>query len=246
MEALVRWRHPTRGLIGPDHFIAVAEDTGLIVPLGAWVLREAATQAVVWQRRPGHESMRMSVNLSARQIAQLDVVDLVASVLDASGLVPECLQLEITESVLMHDAPGAVKILAALKALGVGLSIDDFGTGYSSLSYLKRFPVDELKIDRSFVSGLGHDPEDTAIVKAIVSLANALNLTALAEGVETRVQLDDAGRPRLQPRPGLPVRPSWSPVRDRAPARRPERARQTSSACSTPALYRVSEGHRRM
>jgi diguanylate cyclase (GGDEF)-like protein len=201
VEALVRWEHPDRGLLGPDQFIDVAEDTGLIVPLGAWVLREAVRQARTWQQRPGLSGLQVSVNLSARQITQVDLVDLVADVLDRSGLAPGTLCLEMTESVLMGDAPAAAKILASLKELGVGLSVDDFGTGYSSLSYLKRFPVDELKIDRSFVSGLGEDPEDSAIVRAVVRLATALNLTAVAEGVETTLQLDrliDLGCARAQ------------------------------------------------
>jgi diguanylate cyclase (GGDEF)-like protein/PAS domain S-box-containing protein len=212
MEALVRWRHPTRGLIGPDEFIAIAEETGLIVPLGAWVLREAVQQAVTWQQRPGHADLQMSVNLSARQIAQPNVVEMVAEVLEASGLAPQCLELEITESTLMGDARTSIAILNALKEVGVGLSVDDFGTGYSSLAYLKRFPVDELKIDQSFVQGLGQDPEDTAIVRAIVSLASALGLTPVAEGVETSLQLAallDLGCSRAQgylfARPGPPA-----------------------------------------
>jgi EAL domain-containing protein (putative c-di-GMP-specific phosphodiesterase class I) len=189
-EALVRWRHPTRGLLGPEQFIAIAEETGLIVPLGVWVLREAATQAVAWQQRPGCAGLRMAVNLSAAQFNQPELVSTVADALADSGLPPHTLQLEITESVLMRDALGAVKILHALNELGPGLSIDDFGTGYSSLSRLKRFPVNVLKIDRSFVDGLGEDPEDSAIVKAVISLADALNLTTVAEGVETGRQLD--------------------------------------------------------
>jgi diguanylate cyclase (GGDEF)-like protein/PAS domain S-box-containing protein len=190
MEALVRWHHPIRGLIGPDQFIPIAEETGLIVPLGELVLREAATQARAWQRLPGHETLSMAVNLSAVQVARTDLVDLLAEVLTVSGLDPACLELEITESILMKDAPASIAILEALKSLGVRLSIDDFGTGYSSLSYLKRFRVDTLKIDRSFVANLGENADDTAIVKAIISLADALNLTTLAEGVETDLQAE--------------------------------------------------------
>jgi diguanylate cyclase (GGDEF)-like protein/PAS domain S-box-containing protein len=189
MEALVRWRHPTRGLIGPDQFIGIAEETGLIVPLGEWVLRDAVRQTCLWRLRTGCSNLKIAVNLSAAQIGHPNLVAIVAAVLDETGLPPQSLQLEITESVLMHDAPAAVKILRALKSLGAGLSIDDFGTGYSSLSYLKRFPIDTLKIDRSFVDGLGDDPEASAIVRAILSLAEALNLTAIAEGVETDLQL---------------------------------------------------------
>ncbi len=191
MEALVRWRHPTRGLIGPDQFIGIAEETGLIVPLGEWVLRDAINQTRTWQQRPGCSDLKIAVNLSAAQINHPNLVETVAAILAETGFPRQCLQLEITESVLMRDAPAAVKILEALKSLGAGLSVDDFGTGYSSLSYLKRFPVDVLKIDRSFVDGLGDDPEDSAIVRAIVSLSGALNLTTVAEGVETDLQLQN-------------------------------------------------------
>ena len=160
------------------------------MPLGAWVLRQAAAQARIWQRRPGYESMTMAVNLSALQLASVDLGKLLTEVLAESDLPPHCLELEITESVLMDDAAAAVEILEGLKALGVRLSVDDFGTGYSSLSYLKRFPVDTLKIDQSFIAGLSADPNDTAIVKAILSLAAALNLTTVAEGAETALQAD--------------------------------------------------------
>ncbi|MGI8999597.1 MAG: EAL domain-containing protein, partial [Candidatus Limnocylindria bacterium] len=177
-------------LIGPDQFITIAEETGLIVPLGAMVLGEAAAQAVLWQQHPRWSGLRMAVNLSAAQLSHPQLIATVADVLAISGLPPQTLQLEITESVLMHDEPRAVKILHALNELGAGLSIDDFGTGYSSLSRLKRLPVDVLKIDRSFVDGLGEDPEDSAIVHAIVSLAQALNLTTIAEGVETELQMN--------------------------------------------------------
>ncbi len=190
-EALVRWRHPDHGLILPDRFIPIAEETGLIIPLGAWVLREALSQVGRWQRCDERgDPMEIAVNLSACQIAQPDLVELVAEALQDSGVPPHTLQLEITESVLMKDAPAAVKILQALKVLGVQVSVDDFGTGYSSLSYLKRLPVDILKIDRSFVDGLGKDPDDSAIAKAICSLAEALNVTTSAEGVETARQVE--------------------------------------------------------
>ncbi|MEZ0360046.1 EAL domain-containing protein [Mycobacterium sp. SA01] len=183
-EALVRWRHPSRGRVAPGQFIPIAEETGLIVPLGAWVLREAADQAATWRRRYGLESFKMAVNLSPLQVADAGLVRLVADVIAGSGLPPECLELEITETALMNDAASAVEILESLKGLGVSLSIDDFGTGYSSLSYLKRFPVDTLKIDQSFVADL-NDSDDDAIVKAIISLAAALKLGTVAEGVET-------------------------------------------------------------
>jgi diguanylate cyclase (GGDEF)-like protein/PAS domain S-box-containing protein len=190
-EALVRWAHPTRGLIGPDQFIPIAEETGLIVPLGTLVLREACRQAKEFQvRHPSWSRLTMSVNLSGAQLAQPDLVGLIASALHDADLRPEYLQLEMTESVLMSDASTTVTILKALKGLGVRLSVDDFGTGYSSLAYLRRFPVDVLKIDRSFVSGLGKDIEDSAVVAAVVSLADTLGLVTIAEGVETALQRD--------------------------------------------------------
>jgi diguanylate cyclase (GGDEF)-like protein len=190
-EALVRWAHPTRGLLGPDQFIPVAEETGLIVPLGTWALREACRQAKRFQaRHPRWSDLTMSVNLSGGQLGQPDLLDVVASALHDANLAPEHLQLEMTESVLMDDAATTVTILGALKGLDVLLGVDDFGTGYSSLAYLRRFPVDVLKIDRSFVNGLSNDLEDTAIVATIVSLAETLGLVTIAEGVETTVQRD--------------------------------------------------------
>jgi diguanylate cyclase (GGDEF)-like protein/PAS domain S-box-containing protein len=190
-EALVRWRHPTRGLLGPDQFISVAEETGLIVPLGAWVLREACRQAKQFQARdPAWSRLTMSVNLSGAQLGQADLIELTASALHDAGLRAEYLQLEMTESVLMDDAPTTTTILKTLKGLGVRLGVDDFGTGYSSLAYLRRFPVDVLKIDRSFVNGLGKDLEDSAVAAAVVSLCDTLGLTTIAEGVETRLQRD--------------------------------------------------------
>jgi diguanylate cyclase (GGDEF)-like protein/PAS domain S-box-containing protein len=190
-EALVRWAHPTRGLLGPDEFITVAEETGLIVPLGVWVIEEACRQAKRFQNRhPQWADLTMSVNLSGGQLGQPDLIDIVASAMRDAELKPEHLQLEMTESVLMDDAANTITILETLKGLAVRLGVDDFGTGYSSLSYLRRFPVDVLKIDRSFVGGLGADIEDSAIVAAIVSLADTLGLTAIAEGVETTSQRD--------------------------------------------------------
>jgi diguanylate cyclase (GGDEF)-like protein/PAS domain S-box-containing protein len=190
-EALVRWRHPTRGLVAPGEFIPIAEETGLIVPLGADVLRAAAQQTRTWQQHPGCSELTVAVNLSAVQLKQYDLVDMVEAVLRDTGLAPSTLEIEITESVLMHDASKATRILESLKALGVRLSVDDFGTGYSSLSYLKRFPIDTVKIDRSFVDGLGQDPADTAIVAAVVGMANALKLETIAEGVETPLQFQE-------------------------------------------------------
>ncbi|MEY2474972.1 MAG: hypothetical protein QOG87_287 [Actinomycetota bacterium] len=187
-EALVRWAHPDRGLVTPDQFIPIAEETGLIVPIGAWVLEEACRQTVEWQR--SDPSLTIAVNLSVRQLVAPDVVGLVGDVLVRTGLAPADLCLELTESVLMDDVDYFANILVGLKALGVRLSIDDFGTGYSSLNYLKRFPLDGVKVDRGFVDGLGTDPHDTAIVGAVIAMADALGLEVTAEGVETQDQLD--------------------------------------------------------
>jgi len=186
-EALVRWDHPERGLLEASQFVPLAEETGIIVPLGSWMLTEACREAVSWGgdgRAPA-----VSVNLSARQLSQPDLVDTVDQALRQTGLDADHLWLEITESVLMEDADTAVEALRRLRALGVHLCVDDFGTGYSSLAYLRRFPVDALKVDRSFVAGLGEDPEDSAIVEAVVSMAHSLRLSVVAEGVETEEQL---------------------------------------------------------
>ena len=187
-EALVRWQHPDRGLVAPDAFIDLAEETGLIVPIGAWVLEEACRQLMEW-RAGGQVSpeFSMAVNLSARQLAQADLVAQVAAALERTGAPPELVCLEITESVLMAET--TIEAIDALRALGVRLSIDDFGTGYSSLGYLRRFPVDSVKVDRSFVDGLGTESEDSAIVAAVVGLGHALGLSVVAEGVETELQL---------------------------------------------------------
>jgi diguanylate cyclase (GGDEF)-like protein/PAS domain S-box-containing protein len=190
VEALARWAHPTRGLMVPHDFIGLAEETGLIVGLGLRVLSTACEYGRRWEERFGAGAPRVHVNLSARQLTTSNLPVLVQGVLDGSGLTPSKLCLEITESVLMDDASAVIDTLWELKAIGVALAIDDFGTGYSSLSYLRRFPVDVLKVDQSFVSGLGPDPEDSTIVAAIVNLANTLELEAIAEGVETFDQLE--------------------------------------------------------
>jgi diguanylate cyclase (GGDEF)-like protein len=185
VEALVRWHHPRWGLVAPGEFIPVAEASNLILDLGAWVLRTATEQCARWRERLGDRTPMVSINISGRQFAQDDMVEQLAGALEASGAEPADLCLEITESVLMDDVEVTTATLRRLKTLGVQLAIDDFGTGYSSLSYLRRFPVDILKVDRSFVSGLGHDPEDSAIVQAVVQMGRALQLRTIAEGVET-------------------------------------------------------------
>ena len=193
VEALARWQHPEMGLLSPGEFIGLAEETGLIVGLGLAVLTAACTEAERWHRQLGDEAPDVHVNLSARQLTTPNVARLVAGVLERTGLPATRLCLEVTESVLMEDASTSVATLHSLSELGVSLAIDDFGTGYSSLSYLRRFPVDVLKVDQSFVSGLGPDAEDSAIVAAIVNLASTLDLRAIAEGVETLEQLERLG-----------------------------------------------------
>jgi Amt family ammonium transporter len=189
-EALVRWKHPTRGLVSPGVFVALAEETGLIRPLGRWVLEQACRQARAWQALlPAGRAPMVSVNLTAREFQDPELAAEVARLLRATDLPPELLELEITEGAVMEDAPTTLQTLLGLKRLGVQLAIDDFGTGYSSLAYLKRFPVDTLKIDRSFVSGPGADTDDLAIVEAILTVAHTLGLRVTAEGVETAAQV---------------------------------------------------------
>ncbi|MDQ1419196.1 MAG: hypothetical protein QOJ52_1158 [Acidimicrobiaceae bacterium] len=190
VEALVRWEHPEHGCVAPLEFIPLAEETGLIVPLGAFVLEEACRQVATWRgRNPTPLMLALAVNLSARQLLAPDLSEVVRGALAKSGLTPSCLCLEITESVLLDDAHASVKALDALKAIGVRIAVDDFGTGYSSLTYLKRFPVDVLKIDKSFIDGLVHDRQDRAIVSSVVDLAHTFGLSTIGEGVETAEQL---------------------------------------------------------
>jgi diguanylate cyclase (GGDEF)-like protein/PAS domain S-box-containing protein len=189
MEALIRWQHPELGMVAPNRFIPLAEETGLILPTGAWVLRTACEQMMAW-RRAGHHGLRMAVNVSARQMAEKDFVQSVAQVLADTGLPPSCLELELTESQVMNDIEHAISVMHELKKLGVLLAIDDFGTGYSSLAHLKRFEIDVLKIDQTFVRDLTVDPDDAAIVTTIIALATNLGLEVISEGVETVEQLD--------------------------------------------------------
>jgi diguanylate cyclase (GGDEF)-like protein len=189
MEALVRWRHPTRGLLSPLEFIPLAEDSGLIAPVGAWVLNEACQQTAAWTASCAcsdydEAGLNIAVNVSALQLGEPGFPNLVAETLESTGVLPDRLWLEITESALMRDPDDTASVLLALRDLGVHLEIDDFGTGYSSLSYLQRFPVETLKIDRSFVDGMERDAGSVAIVKAIIGLGRALGLSVIAEGVE--------------------------------------------------------------
>ena len=194
-EALVRWEHPTRGLLLPDEFIEIAEESGLIVPLGQLVLTEACQQAAQWRAtQPGCADLHISVNVSAAQFNHASFVSTVSMILDNSGLDPDALWLEITETSVLADVTGAAEILDQLRTLGIHLALDDFGTGYSSLTYLRQLPVQVLKIDRSFVSGLGHSREDAAIVEMIINLADTLDLLVVAEGVETTTQLAELRR----------------------------------------------------
>jgi diguanylate cyclase (GGDEF)-like protein/PAS domain S-box-containing protein len=189
MEALIRWKHPELGMVPPNRFIGVAEDTGLIVPIGAWVMRTACAQNKAWQDA-GLGRLRVAVNLSARQFSAAELLAGIEQVLTDTGLDPSCLELELTESLFMSDVTPAVELLHRMKSLGIQLSIDDFGTGYSSFSYLSRFPIDVLKIDRSFVNDITIDANDAAIVASIIALAHNLRLSVIAEGVETAEQLD--------------------------------------------------------
>jgi EAL domain-containing protein (putative c-di-GMP-specific phosphodiesterase class I) len=187
VEALLRWQHPELGMVSPAQFIPLAEETGLIVPLGKWVLNTACAQNVAWQRE-GLPPLRMAVNLSARQFADEDLLKHIAAALQDSRMDPALLELELTESMVMQNAERAARVLADIKQMGVRLAIDDFGVGYSSLTHLKRFPIDTLKVDRSFIRDIPQDTDDMAIAEAIITMGKSLNLTVVAEGVETLEQ----------------------------------------------------------
>ncbi len=184
-EALLRWHHPTRGLVSPAEFIPIAEETGLIVPLGEWVLKAACTEAVDWP-----EHIKVAVNLSPAQLNCRNLVTMVKTALEETGMPPERLQLEITETVLLQNTFTTLATLHELRKMGVQIALDDFGTGYSSLSYLRSFPFDKIKIDRSFIQDLSNGAEPLAIVNAVAGLAKCLNMTSTAEGVETQQQMD--------------------------------------------------------
>jgi EAL domain-containing protein (putative c-di-GMP-specific phosphodiesterase class I) len=188
VEALVRWRSPELGLIPPLDFIPLLEETGLIMPVGQWILESACQQGVNWQQQ-GIPLLKVNVNVSAVQFLQKGIIHQVSSAIELSGLKPQLLDLEITESLLINDTANSLKTLDALNELGVALSVDDFGTGYSSLSYLKRIPIETLKIDKSFIRDIAIDTDDAAIVDAICSLSRSLRLNVIAEGVETHEQL---------------------------------------------------------
>jgi len=187
-EALARWQHPQRGMVSPAEFIPAAEESGLIIPLGHWVMETACTQLALWATRPELSALTLSVNVSANQFRQTGFVDEVLGILAQTGANPHRLKLELTESLLVSDVADTIEKMFALKSKGVGFSLDDFGTGYSSLAYLKRMPLDQLKIDQSFVRDILVDPNDAAIANTIVALAHSLGLGVIAEGVETEPQ----------------------------------------------------------
>ena len=210
VEALLRWAHPTRGIVLPDEFIPAAERTGLIVPIGRWVLGEACRQAAEWRDRG--RTMTMSVNLSARELEHDEIIASVREALAASAIDPATLILEITETTLMRDADATQRRLTDLKQLGVRLAIDDFGTGYSSMAYLRQFPVDVIKIDRSFISGIADSGEAATLIRTLVQMGKALGLETLAEGIEDDAQLAglvreqcDSGQGFLFARPLAPI-----------------------------------------
>ncbi len=189
MEALLRWNSPELGLLSPGEFIPIAEETGLIVPIGNWVLRKACEQNLLFQKA-GFPPIRLAVNVSARQFQKGNLLEMVQDVLKDTGLAPDLLEIELTETTIMDDAEDAINTLTKIKSMGVRLSIDDFGTGYSSLSYLKRLPIDTLKIDRFFVCDVASNPSDAKIIKAIITMAHGLGFEVVAEGVEKQDQLN--------------------------------------------------------
>ena len=200
IETLLRWRRPSHGIVGPDKFIPIIEETGLIVPIGEWVLRAACEQIIDWQET-GYTVPKVAVNLSARQFKDTEMLDRICRIVNETGVDPELIELELTESILMDDVDRTLAVLNEARNMGFGLSIDDFGTGYSSLSYLKQFPVNNLKIDQSFIRNLPYNQEDGQITRTIVAMANNLGLGVIAEGVETQEQrqfLEEIGCYKVQ------------------------------------------------
>ena len=193
-EVLLRWQHPERGMISPTAFIPLAEETGLILPIGEWVLEGACRQLVNWANNPLLKQLSLAVNVSARQFHQVNFVDQVLAILARTGANPHHLKLELTESLLVTDVDAIIEKMFMLKARGVSFSLDDFGTGYSSLAYLKRLPLDQLKIDQSFVRDILVDPNDAAIADTVVALGRSLGLGVIAEGVETEAQREFLAR----------------------------------------------------
>jgi diguanylate cyclase (GGDEF)-like protein/PAS domain S-box-containing protein len=189
-EALIRWEHPVRGLVSPVQFIPLAEESGLILPIGTWVLETACAQLKAWEKRAATRELKLAVNVSARQFRQPDFVPMTRSIIEQSGIDPRFLKLEMTESMVIDNVADTIEKMHQLKTLGLAFSMDDFGTGYSSLAYLKRLPLDQLKIDQSFVRDISHDPNDAAIVQTIITMGNTLGMNVIAEGVETQEQLD--------------------------------------------------------
>jgi EAL domain-containing protein (putative c-di-GMP-specific phosphodiesterase class I) len=188
VEALIRWNHPQKGVLMPSEFIPMAEDTGLIVPIGEWVIRTACQDVHFWHEQR-YRPIRVSVNLSGRQFREDGLIELVTRILRETQANPDMVEFEITESVLMDDAESTVARLTSLNAMGIHLAVDDFGTGYSSMSYLKRFPVERIKIDHSFIRDIPHDPDDVAITVATIQMAHGLKLEVVAEGIETGAQV---------------------------------------------------------
>jgi EAL domain-containing protein (putative c-di-GMP-specific phosphodiesterase class I) len=189
-EALIRWQHPERGMVPPGQFIGLAEETGLILPIGEWVLRSACLQLKAWEKVPVAAGLQLAVNVSARQFRAVDFVQQVNGIIQETGIKPELLKLELTESMVLNNVADTIEKMQELKALGVHFSMDDFGTGYSSLSYLTRLPLDQLKIDQSFVRNIGLRASDSAVIDSIIGLARSLGLEVIAEGVETVEQRD--------------------------------------------------------
>jgi EAL domain-containing protein (putative c-di-GMP-specific phosphodiesterase class I) len=211
MEALLRWNHPAMGSIPPATFIPLAEATGVMLPIGTWALREACRQAKAWHDA-GHRTLSLAVNLSVTQLQQADLVQRVRDILQDTGLPPRLLELEITESSAMQSPETSIRMLYDLKKLGIRISLDDFGTGHSSLSYLKRFPIDTLKIDQSFVHDITSDPDTAAIVTAIIAMAHSLRLKVIAEGVEFTEQANFLRRHACDQMQGFLITPPVAPT----------------------------------